>query len=95
MSTREREGLISRIRQIRRSAAAERRLAPTPVPPDDDRIRALEGRIMHLERLVEGLQDSVDRESERHRKLIADLEARIQPAALGKALNAHARERGL
>jgi hypothetical protein len=49
----------------------------------------------HLERLVEGLQDSVHRESERQGKMIAELEAQIQPSAISAALSKDARERGL
>jgi hypothetical protein len=49
----------------------------------------------HLERLVEGLQDSVHRESERHAKLIAGLQADVQPGAMGAALAEDARDRGL
>ena len=56
---------------------------------------ALEVRMAHLEQLVEGLQDSVHREMLRHEKRIADLEARIEPAELGKALSRDARDRGL
>ena len=58
-------------------------------------IRALEARVAHLERLVEGLQDSVHRESDRQAKLIAQIEAQIQPAAMGAALSKDARDRGL
>jgi hypothetical protein len=90
---REREGLIARIRQTRRVIGPE---APARAPvTGDDRVRLLESRIAHLERLVEGLQDSVHREFERHRKLTAELEARIQPAAMGAALSDDARNRGL
>jgi uncharacterized coiled-coil protein SlyX len=98
----EREGLIARIRQVRRSAAGEdtstRR--STVAPHDargepDDRVDALEARVAHLERLVEGLQDSVHRESERHAALIGDLQAQIQPGAMSAALAADARTRGI
>jgi hypothetical protein len=93
---REREGLIDRIRQIRRVAAA---MAPSPPDAKADRdsmgVQTLEERIEHLEQLLEALQDSVHRESERQGKRIADLEAQIQPAALGVALSRDARERGL
>jgi len=65
----EREGLIGRVRQIRR--------------------------IMHLERLVQGLQDSVHRESTRLGRRIGEVETRIAPAALGRALSDGARARGL
>ncbi len=93
---REREGLVARIRHLRRAAAAaDRPASSSTVNADPDEIRRLEVRIAHLEQLVEGLQDSVHRESERRSKLIAELEARIQPAAMGAALSRDARDRGL
>jgi hypothetical protein len=116
---RDREGLIARIRQVRRVAgptdaaaaagaadaagSAEATSAPGAISVSpaaggaspDPQLRALEARIAHLEQLVEGLQDSVYREAERQSKLIAELEARMQPAALGAALSQNARERGL
>jgi len=98
----EREGLIARIRQLRRAAPAPGPSAgtapgpmPGPAPTDWARIDSLEERITHLEQLVEGLQDSVHRESRRQSKRIAELEAQIQPAALGSALSKDARSRGL
>jgi hypothetical protein len=106
---REREGLIARIRQIRRvGAAADRPLATGPDSAPANRPSAaaagsataapvdpLEARIAHLEQLVEGLQDSVHREFERQGKLIADLQAQTQPGAMGAALDKDARDRGL
>ena len=93
---RERERLITRIRQIRRAAeTADEPATPPTVNPERDHLRALEARIAHLEQLVQGLQDSLHRESARHATRIAELEARIQPAALGKALSEDARARGL
>lgn len=92
----DREGLIARIRQIRRAAAeADEPAGPPSSGPEHDEIRALEARVAHLEQLLRGLQDSVHRESTRVGKRIADLEARTQPAALGRALSEDARERGL
>ncbi len=95
MSIREREGLIARIRLIRRTAgpASEPRRATTD--PDRAELQALEARISQLEQLVQGLQDSVHRESKRLGNRVGDLEAQIQPAALGKALSEDARNRGL
>jgi hypothetical protein len=98
-SMREREGLIARIRHLHRVAAATD-ATDTPQPaamatPDRDRIDALEARIEAVERLVQGLQDSVYRESERQSRRIGELEAQIQPAALNVALSRDARERGL
>ena len=93
---RERERLIARIRQIRPLARPSDDAARSPdVAPEQERLVALEERIQHLEALVQGLQDSVHRESSRQSKRITELETRIQPAALGKALSDDARARGL
>lgn len=92
--------MVNRIRQLRRAAetaaaprAAARREGPAFA--EQDEVRALRERIEHLEHLVQGLQDSVHRESSRHEKLIADLQSRVQPAALTKSLSDDARTRGL
>ena len=85
-------GLIARIRQIRRSDEASSQALRQV---DTIALQALQARIEHLEQLVEALQDSVYRESERHGKRIAELEARIEPGALSVALSTDARERGL
>ena len=93
---REREGLIARIRQIRRvTAEADQKPKPATGGPGGDQMRALDARVAHLEQLVQGLQDSVHRESSRLSKRIGELEARVQPSALGRALDEDARERGL
>ena len=92
---REREGLIARIRQIRRSAATVQSSATSTIPSNTEVMRALEDRIAHLEQLVQGLQDSVHRESTRLGRRIGELEARLQPAALAKSLSGDARDRGL
>ena len=67
---REREGLIARIRQIRRTAEGSATAPRQPAPRDDAGtpeapLQALQTRIEHLEQLVEALQDSVHRDSER------------------------------
>ena len=96
MSLREREGLIARVRQIRRTAAASGAPAmPGSGSPEREAVAALEARIRHLEELVQGLQDSVHREATRQGRRIADLEARLEPAALGRALSTDARTRGI
>jgi vacuolar-type H+-ATPase subunit I/STV1 len=96
MSMREGEGLVRRIRQIRRSAAAaEKPAASASSNSDAALLRSLEARVAHLEQLLEGLQDSVHRESERQGKQIAELQAQVQPEALVAALSKDARERGL
>jgi hypothetical protein len=91
---RDRERLLGRIRQLRRTAEGSRGTG-SAAEPEPDEARALEARVEHLEQMVQGLQDSVHRESSRQAKRIAELEARTQPGALGKALSDDARERGL
>ncbi len=94
MNVSEREGLITRIRQIRRVAAeAGERESSSTTSSEPGGLRALEARVTHLEQLVQGLQDSVHRESSRYSKRIGELEARIHPAALSKALSEDARAR--
>jgi hypothetical protein len=91
-----RDALIERIRQLRHTTEAAREPAPERANKrEQDHVRALEDRVEHLEKLVQGLQDSVHRESSRQAKRIAELEARVQPAALGRALSDDARTRGL
>jgi uncharacterized protein YlxW (UPF0749 family) len=92
---REREGLITRIRQIRRVAAAADKPSSASTNLESDELRSLEARVAHLEHMIEGFQDSVHRESARQAKIITELEARTQPAAMSAALSKDARERGL
>jgi hypothetical protein len=96
MTASDREGLIARIRQVRRVGSVVRdRPADDSADPQNERLRSLEARVAHIERLLEGLQDSVHRESERHAKLIAEIQAQVQPGAMGAALADDARSRGL
>jgi hypothetical protein len=96
VSKHEHEGLVARIRQIRRAdTSSNGRAGRSATDQDQAGLHALEARIAYLEQLVQGLQDSVHRESRRQDKRIAELEARIQPASLVKALSEDARERGL
>ncbi len=93
---RDREGLVARIRQMRRVPAQPDARAPRPqADPAQDEPSMLEARVAHLEQLVQGLQDSVHRETMRLTKRVTELEASIQPATLSKALSEDARERGL
>ena len=95
MSMGDREGLIARIRQVRRPAVPRDRPTTGAVESPADRLQAVEARVAHLEHLVEGLQDSVHRESDRQAKLIADLQNQVQPRTMGAALAEDARHRGL
>jgi uncharacterized coiled-coil protein SlyX len=95
MTSDDREGLIARIRQVRRIALVRDQPKVDAQLPEGERLQALETRVAHLEQLLEGLQDSVHRESERHDKLIAGLQSQLQPGALGAAIADDVRDRGL
>lgn len=58
-------------------------------------IEELRARIDALEAMVEGLQDSVDRETRRLNERIDALARRLEPAQLARALSDDARKRGL
>ncbi|HWD66082.1 MAG TPA: hypothetical protein VG405_13010 [Solirubrobacteraceae bacterium] len=89
------DGLITRIRQLRRATATRERPLGVGADEQPDRLRALEARVQHLEQQLDGLQDSVHRGSERQDKLIADLQTQVQPGAMGAALAEDQRSRGL
>jgi uncharacterized coiled-coil protein SlyX len=95
MTVGDREGLIARIRQVRRVATVRDRPKSPAGDSQAERLLALERRTAHLERLVEGLQDSVHRESERNAKLIAELQNQVEPRAMGASLAKDVRNRGL
>ena len=62
---------------------------------DRRRLEQLEQRVDQLEALVEGLQDAVHRDSVRHEQRMSELEHKMEPDALAKALTDDARRRGL
>jgi uncharacterized coiled-coil protein SlyX len=71
-----------------------------PVADGDDletvaRVQRMEARIAHLEALIEGLQDSVDREIQRLDGAVEDLRTRTEPVNMSRALSAEARRRGI
>lgn len=77
------------------AAGSDIRASTEPPAPVAATLESLETRVAHLEGLLEGLQDSVHRESTRQSDRIAELEARTEPETLAVALSKHARERGL
>jgi|ERR1700722_462561 uncharacterized coiled-coil protein SlyX len=104
MKKRELEGLVGRIRQTRSANATESDVAAAgggttaaagAGGADLDRIDGLEQRVAHLERLLEGFQDSVYRESERHARMITELQLQVEPGAMSASLAEDARNRGL
>ena len=97
----ERDGLTARISQVRRAWAhrdESRRsdaVHEASAASDGRDVVVLQARVAELEALVEGLQDSVHRESTRVHQRLSAIEAQLKPAALGRALSEDARERGL
>jgi hypothetical protein len=86
----ESERLVARIKNIRQALPTPdvvTRLRPPPAPePAPASLEDLTKRVTHLEQLVQGLQDSVYRETQRQDRRIAELEARLDPGALAAAL---------
>jgi hypothetical protein len=91
-------GIMARIRQMRQTVTAPAGEPSPPaagVEPLAGQVAEIRARLAHLEQLVQGLQDSVHRSSERHDKRMSDIENRLDPAALAAALSKDARERGI
>jgi hypothetical protein len=99
-------GLLDRVVHLRRRKEEEADprdpgAADTVAPATDTpaayavRIEELEERIANLETLVEGLQDSVHRESVRREHQISRLETKTEPGEINRALSREARERGI
>jgi hypothetical protein len=88
-------GLFDRLAQLGRRRRPPDRAAQARVYAQERRIEALEERVDQLEALLEGLQDSVHRESVREDERIGALEKRSDPAEISRALSREARERGI
>jgi hypothetical protein len=83
------------VRRPRGESAGARAEAGRQEPEIAQRVEALETRLRHLEAMLEGLQDSVHRESVRQGKKIDELERNSEPAAIRRALGRDAQEHGL
>jgi hypothetical protein len=97
-----------RQRSLRRSRLLDRVVAlrnprpgaPTepaagPPAPSTDALSALQTRIDHLEAALEGLQDAVYRDAQRHDRELAELRRELQPGRIAQSLSGDARRRGL
>jgi hypothetical protein len=66
------------------------------LPADElQRLERLHQRVDHLEKVVEGLQDAIHRDSIRHEERMTELERKTDPDELAKALSDDARRRGI
>lgn len=92
-------GIKARIRQVQHaltgSESASRASSNDEQESASSEVADLRARLAHLEQLVQGLQDSVHRASERQDKRMSDIEKRLDPGALAAALNQDERDRGL
>ena len=61
----------------------------------DRRLEALERRMNHLEKALEGLQDAVYRQAQLEEEKIGELRKRMAPDQLARDLSQDARRRGL
>src|SRR3954470_10476183 len=97
-------GLLERVVGTRRAQAPQ---AETPRPPaaagpqpvassaSPDRLTALEDRVGHLEAELEALQDAVHRTATRDDERFDDVDRRLDPAHITRALSDDARRRGI
>jgi hypothetical protein len=85
--------MLDRVIGLRRRRAREEKARGASEAADP--MHALEQRVTHLEAMIEGLQDSVHRESKRTREELDDLRRRTEPSEISRALSRDARERGL
>jgi hypothetical protein len=88
-----RAGLLDRVAQLgRRMRAADPRAR---ADAQERRVEGLEERVDQLATLLDGLQDSVHRESVREGGRIGALEKRTGPGEISRALSRDARQRGI
>jgi uncharacterized coiled-coil protein SlyX len=85
--------MLDRVIGLRRRRAREAKARGASEAADP--IRSLEQRVTHLEAMIEGLQDSVHRQTQRTQEQIDDLRHRTEPSEISRALSRDARERGL
>jgi hypothetical protein len=93
---RHRSRILDRVVSMRRRAPVAADQAPTTRPSSPaDELSALRVRLDHLEAALEGLQDAVYRDAQRHARELAQLRHEIQPAEMARALSTEARRRGV
>lgn len=87
--------LVDRVIRQRRDTKQEAESDAGGGAGDQRRIAELEHRVDELEALLEGLQDSVHRETIRLGRELDALAARTQAPEIARALDRYSRERGI
>jgi hypothetical protein len=90
--------ILDRVVSLRHPAPAPAPADEAPTrqaPPSADELSALHVRLDHLEAALEGLQDAVYRDAQRHARELAELRHEIQPAEMARSLSSEARRRGV
>ena len=91
-----RSRILDRVVSMRRPAPAAADQAPAARQASSaDELSALHVRLDHLEAALEGLQDAVYRDAQRHARELAELRHEIQPAEMARSLSTEARRRGV
>jgi uncharacterized coiled-coil protein SlyX len=81
--------------KARRTGARDAPVVDPSESTPEERIERLEARVAHLEATIEGLQDSVYRETTRLDERVEQLQQKTEPHVLSQALSADARRRGI
>lgn len=87
--------VFKRARRLQRNQQLDTRTTDEAASSVEQRLEAVERRLAHMEAMIEGLQDSVHRESTRRASQIAELDRNTQPDAIRRALDKDARRRGI
>jgi hypothetical protein len=88
--------ILDRVVSLRHSPVAATDPAATAAEsPPADELSTMRARLDQLEAALEGLQDAVYRDSQRHARELAELRHAIQPAEMARSLSGEARRRGV
>lgn len=87
--------LVDRLRELGRRRRPANGGESAPDHSADLRIEILEQRMQHLESMLEGLQDAIDRQATMQGEQISELRRRTEPAEMARALSEDARKRGI
>ena len=87
--------VFRRARRLQRNQQLDTGATDEAASSVEQRLEAVERRLAHMEAMIEGLQDSVHRESTRRASQIAELDRNTQPDVIRRALDKDARRRGI